>query len=123
MKRILVGDDDASLRIYFRRLLERLGYRVEEAENGTVSLDRLYREQFDGAVLDVSMGQGPTGLAILETLRKDGMDMPVIILSADLDEVEIAQRREKVAGLEKAEYIEKDKAAEQLQPAAKQLFG
>ena len=54
-RRILLVDDEASLRMLLRRYLERDGYLVVEAVDGADALQRLAEQPFDLAVIDVMM--------------------------------------------------------------------
>ncbi len=53
--RILIADDNGVSRKAARMLLEKLGYRVEVAENGQEVLDLFQRENYDLLLLDLSM--------------------------------------------------------------------
>ena len=53
--RILVVDDDKSIREYLRFLLEQAGYQVEEAEDGEVAVEKFMNATFDLVVTDISM--------------------------------------------------------------------
>jgi two-component system alkaline phosphatase synthesis response regulator PhoP len=88
--RILIVDDEAEIRGFIRRYLERDNYEVLEACNGREALERI--GQFDLALVDVLMPE-MDGFEFTRQLRKVS-NVPVLILSA-LDE-EIDQ----VAGLE-----------------------
>ncbi len=79
--KILLADDDARIRMVFRKRLEDKHYLVEEAENGQVAWEKLQSENFAGAILDMKM-PGLHGLEILSRLAAAGSQMPVIICSA-----------------------------------------
>ncbi len=80
---MLVVDDDPAIRELLRRMLEGDGYRVVEAENGRVALERLR----DGApgliVLDLMMPE-MDGFEFMEELRRqEGWSgIPVIVLTS-----------------------------------------
>ena len=121
-KRILIADDEQNIRSFYRRLLEKQGYIVEEAESGTLALQRVYGESFDGAVFDNNMG-GPTGLTILETLRKDERQTPVVICCAVSS---IEEENKLKLGIEKAgnaRYLPKPVDVSDLRKAVQELFG
>jgi two-component system cell cycle sensor histidine kinase/response regulator CckA len=84
---VLVIDDDATFRLTARRLLERLGLEVLEAEDGPTGLDLWSRQRESIAVvmLDLSM---PilTGRQVLQQLRDSGADVPVLICSGAADD-------------------------------------
>lgn len=86
---MLVVDDQAPVRRVVRRLLERSGYEVEEADDGRVALLRLAERAPDAVVLDVAM---PVldGWATLELIRERS-DVPVLMLTGRTAELERAR--------------------------------
>jgi len=55
MKRILIVDDAATMRMYFRNILEGAGYLVNEAVNGIEAMEKSLQEPFDLYIVDVNM--------------------------------------------------------------------
>jgi len=55
MLRILLAEDDASMRTYLARALERVGYRVVSVDNGAAALPLLEAEPFDLLLTDIVM--------------------------------------------------------------------
>jgi DNA-binding response OmpR family regulator len=84
--RILVVDDEDDIRGLLRRLLERAGYAVEEAENGRAALRSLFASTPDLVILDVNMPD-LDGWQTLERVR-DVSDVPVLMLTARGGELE-----------------------------------
>jgi signal transduction histidine kinase/DNA-binding response OmpR family regulator len=80
---VLVVDDDAGLRALVRRMLEREGYVVVEADNGRTALERM-RDHAPGAILLDLMMPEMDGFEFLEVLRGDGANraIPVIVITA-----------------------------------------
>jgi len=80
---VLIVDDDPDLRALLRRMLEREGYRVSEADNGRVALARV-REHTPGAILLDLMMPEMDGFEFLEALRRDeaGRAIPIIVITA-----------------------------------------
>jgi len=107
--RVLVVDDDAAIRRSLVRGLRLRGFTVTEADDGATALDTLGRTPPDILVLDISM-PGVDGIEVCRTLRADGSDLPVLVLSA-LDEV-----ADRVAGLQAGadDYLVKPFALEEL---------
>jgi two-component system, chemotaxis family, chemotaxis protein CheY len=68
-KTILVVDDAALVRVYYRSLLEGAGFRVEEALNGLEALEHLLGRTVDLLVVDINMPQ-MDGLTFLRALRE-----------------------------------------------------
>jgi CheY-like chemotaxis protein len=90
---ILVVDDDAELRQLVRRMLEREGYTVHEADNGCVALARA-REALPGVVvLDLMMPE-MDGFEFVHELRQHGAwrEVPIVVVTArDLSDEERAR--------------------------------
>ncbi|AOR79351.1 response regulator transcription factor [Novosphingobium sp. 11B] len=91
-KTILVVEDDPATADFLASGLEQEGYRVDRAADGPCGLERAQAGELDAIVLD-RMLPGIDGLTLLETLRAQGCDTPVIILSA------IGSTDERVRGL------------------------
>jgi two-component system chemotaxis response regulator CheY len=90
MKRILIVDDAATVRMYHRGILESSGYKVEEAWNGIEALEKSLESPFDLYMVDVNMPK-LDGYAFLRELRQqEGPQKPAIMISteaADRDEI------------------------------------
>jgi DNA-binding response OmpR family regulator len=85
--RILVVDDDESVRGLVRDVLEVEGHEVELAADGFSALRRLAACRPDAVVLDVMM-PGMDGYAVLSRIRSSEVDgdLPVIMLTAAADD-------------------------------------
>ena len=85
--RILVVDDDESIRGLVRDVLEAEGYDVDVAADGFAALRRLAACRPDAVVLDVMM-PGMDGYAVLSQIRSSEVDhdLPVIMLTAAADD-------------------------------------
>lgn len=81
MAKILVVDDEASIRMLYREEFEDEDYDVVEAEDGNGLLERIERESPDVIVLDIKMA-AYDGLDLLQEIRQKFQDLPVIISSA-----------------------------------------
>ena len=73
MTRILVIDDAQTLRLYYREVLSRAGYDVDEALNGIEGLEKALMAPYDLYIVDVNM-PGMDGLSMLRALRAE--DIP-----------------------------------------------
>jgi adenylate cyclase len=82
-KRILIVDDDAEHRRRLSRVLEGEGWRVTEAENGLVGLERLAESTPDLIVLDLMMPE-MDGFEFLSRLRSNDAlrHVPVVVITA-----------------------------------------
>jgi DNA-binding response OmpR family regulator len=78
--KILVVEDDAFTRMMIVKLLEGAHYRVLEAGDGATAVSLVKDEQPGVAIMDVTM-PNMGGLAALETIRKQGFNFPVLMLS------------------------------------------
>lgn len=94
MKKVLVAEDEESIREFIVINLTRSGYTVEQAENGLVALQKFHEDEsgFDVAILDIMMPE-LDGLAVCKELRKCSSDLGIIMLSAKTQELD------KVTGL------------------------
>jgi len=84
-RKVLLADDDDSHRQVIRALLSPLGFEVLGTGNSLEVQGLIERERPDLVLLDVSM-PGYTGWEILQQLRDDNHQMPVIMVSADANE-------------------------------------
>ncbi len=85
MKRILVVDDAATVRMYHRSVLESAGYEVDEAINGIEALERALQSSFDLFVVDVNMPK-LDGYGFLRELRgRDIPQVPAIMISTEAE--------------------------------------
>ena len=92
--RILVVEDEAKVAQALREGLEREKYEVVVAPTGEEGFFLVNAEEFDLVILDLML-PGRDGLQVLSTLRKRGLQTPVLILTAR-DAVE-----DRVLGLDK----------------------
>ena len=79
--RILVVDDEALIRLLYERELGSIGYDVTTAASGTEAVEKVAKDQFDLAVLDIEM-PGLDGLETLNRLRQAAPRMAVILNTA-----------------------------------------
>jgi DNA-binding response OmpR family regulator len=92
-RRVLVVEDDASIMLGLRINLEAEGYAVLAAEDGEKGLAIVRSVRPDLVILDVMLPK-LNGLQVLQTARREGLTMPIIVLSARTAEMD------KVTGLE-----------------------
>jgi len=91
-ERILLVEDDASIRETTLLGLEGAGFKVTTAADGREALDRFRRESFDLVVLDLMLPE-LDGFEVCREIRKTS-SVPIVILSARSDTVDV------VVGLE-----------------------
>ncbi|MBL8294599.1 MAG: response regulator transcription factor [Bryobacterales bacterium] len=79
--RILLVEDEPKLSAALQEGLQQEGYAVSVAKTGEEGFFLIYSEHFDLAVLDVML-PGRSGLEVLGRLRKNGIRIPVLLLTA-----------------------------------------
>ncbi len=83
MKRILIIDDAATVRMYHRGILEAAGYEVEEAINGLEALEKILVSPFDLYLVDVNMPKLDGYSFLRELRRQDIAQVPAIMVSTE----------------------------------------
>ncbi|HID97321.1 MAG TPA: sigma-54-dependent Fis family transcriptional regulator, partial [Thermodesulfobacteriaceae bacterium] len=79
--KILVVDDDESLREFLEIFLANEGYLIRSAANGEGALELLAREDVSLVISDVRM-PGIDGVALLKEIKTSYPDLPVILITA-----------------------------------------
>ena len=79
--KLLIVEDDATLRATLQRSLERRGMQVVPCDDGSRALVRWESSLPDAVLLDLSL-PGQDGLSVLAEARRRGLDTPVIIVTA-----------------------------------------
>lgn len=80
MQRILVIDDDASVRTTITTVLEQEGFEVFTAEDGRTGLEALDSTPFDVVIVDIFM-PGMDGLETITALHRHAPTVPIIAMS------------------------------------------
>ena len=80
MVKILIVDDESSIRDIIKEYFDFAEYQYEEAENGLQALEMMAQEKFDLVVLDIMMPE-LDGISVLKRIREQD-DTPVILLTA-----------------------------------------
>ncbi len=91
--RILLVEDDKDVGGFVAKGLREAGHVVEHADNGRDGLFLAASENFDAIILDRMLPGGVDGLRLLETLRTQNNQTPVLFLSA------LAQVDDRIRGL------------------------
>ncbi len=90
MKRILIVDDAATVRLYHRTILEPAGYAVDEAVNGLEALEKVHATQYQLLLVDVNMPK-LDGYRFLRELRSQvGLHQPPAVMIST--EAELSDR-------------------------------
>jgi two-component system nitrogen regulation response regulator GlnG len=82
IKRILVADDEESIRWVLSKALSKQGYQVDLANNGQQALEMIRQKGYDLAVLDIKM-PGMSGLDLLTRLQEESPATLVVIMTAE----------------------------------------
>ncbi|MEP0368538.1 MAG: response regulator transcription factor [Cyclobacteriaceae bacterium] len=93
MLNILVVEDEPAMQMGLRDNLQFEGFEVATADDGEAALEKLHHENFDLILLDVMIPK-VSGFDVCKTIRKEGIETPVIFLTAKGEEID------KVLGLE-----------------------
>ena len=81
MKKILIVDDEEVIRMLYGEELEEEGYEVITAGSGHGLMEMIERDKPDLVILDIKMAEHD-GLDLLQEIRKDFYNIPVILCSA-----------------------------------------
>jgi DNA-binding response OmpR family regulator len=88
---ILLVDDDGPLRDMLSRSFEREGHHVTAVADGDAALKAAADQPFDVVLLDVALGEGPTGHDVARLLRRRRDVVPIIMLTALDSEADAVQ--------------------------------
>ena len=93
MNKILVVEDEPNMRVGLKDNLEYESYEVELAEDGEQGLQLMINNTYDLVLLDVMLPK-ISGFDVCKLARKEGVEVPIIFLTAKGEEID------KVLGLE-----------------------
>lgn len=120
--KILVVEDEVTVRRVIRQYLEREGYKVIETDNGGKALTLLHEEEPDLLILDIML-PGIDGYSITRALRRpidesNVQNIPIIMLTARSDEAD------RIAGFEVGtdDYVTKPFSPRELMMRVKALL-
>jgi CheY-like chemotaxis protein len=78
--RVLVVDDEEAIRVFLCEVLALWGCRADGAASGAEAIARVGTEEYDLVLTDYAM-PGPTGLEVIETVRRRRPAVPAIMLT------------------------------------------
>lgn len=81
MARLLVVDDESSIRLLYSQELADEGYEVVTAATATEAVERIRESEFDLIVLDIKL-KNESGLDLLQKVVKERHNLPVILCTA-----------------------------------------
>ncbi len=79
--RILVVEDDKKIASFVKKGMEAAGFAVDHAPDGEEGLHLALTESYDAAIIDLMLPK-LDGLTLIENIRKERINTPIIILSA-----------------------------------------
>jgi len=82
--KILLLEDDYLYKISIKEFLEELDFVVDDFENGDFALDAIFENSYDLLLLDIRV-PGMDGFSLVEYVRKEKLDVPIIILTSLTD--------------------------------------
>jgi two-component system chemotaxis response regulator CheY len=83
--RVLVVDDSSLVRLYYRDVLKKSGFDVDQAMNGLEAMERVLAQPFDLLIVDVNMPK-MDGFSFLRELRRSKSEaaaLPALIISTE----------------------------------------
>jgi two-component system response regulator PhoP len=83
-KRLLLIEDETRLRDQLLEILQRHGYETDSCTDGLQGLNVAQKNDYDIAVIDLGLPKVP-GIEIIQKIREDGRQYPIIILTARSD--------------------------------------
>uniref|UniRef100_UPI0040478D8D response regulator transcription factor n=1 Tax=Aliarcobacter sp. TaxID=2321116 RepID=UPI0040478D8D len=84
MMKILLLEDDYLYKVSIKEFLEELDFVVDDFENGDDALDAVFENSYDLLLLDIRV-PGMDGFSLVEYIRKEGLNVPIIILTSLTD--------------------------------------
>jgi DNA-binding NtrC family response regulator len=110
--RLLVVDDEASVLVTYRLILERHGYDVVACATSREALDTLANQVFDGILCDFSLEDQHTGFEVIRAARERDSRVPAALLTgyASKETADEAARRQigiMFKPIEISEFLEK----------------
>ncbi len=107
--KILLIDDEKSIRDSLRGILEDEGFEVKEAESGESAIEIMRKERFDAILLDVWL-PGMDGIEVLKNIREREDNCPVIMISGHAN-IETAVKATKIGAYD---FLEKPLSSERV---------
>jgi CheY-like chemotaxis protein len=117
MPTVLIIDDATFARRMLRKYLQIDGYEILEAANGKEGLDMVRRYKPSCIITDLLMPD-VSGFELLKTLQQDGLKIPAIIISADIQDSSRQQGME----LGAVRFLNKPAKEDEVRDAVRQIF-
>ena len=88
--RILIVDDERNVRGLLRKILEEKGYNVSAVATGEEALEEIKKGDFKLITVDIKL-PGISGIEFIKRVRTQGLDTPILIISALTNAVPIVE--------------------------------
>ncbi|OPX19401.1 MAG: two-component system response regulator [Desulfobacca sp. 4484_104] len=112
MKKILVADDEMSIRLLYSEELKDEGYEVLTAADGREALDIVEKNPLDLVILDIKMPE-MSGIEVLRQIKEKNPNLPVLLSSA------YSEYKQDFGTWASEEYLVKSSDLEDLKAAVK----
>jgi CheY-like chemotaxis protein len=117
MSRVLITDDSLLQRKTLSAIVQDEGYEIDTASNGREALDKIKNKLPDCLLLDMLMPE-IDGIQVLETLQSHDIKLPIIVLTADVQDWLKARCLE----LGATKFLNKPVKQEQLRKALQEIL-
>lgn len=81
-QKVLVVDDEPHIRMLYQEELEAAGYQVAVSDGNDEIVPLIAAEKPDVVVLDIKLGPDRSGLDLLQDIRREDQEIPVILCTA-----------------------------------------
>lgn len=117
MAKILIIDDANFTRTFLKRMVVKFGHEVIEATNGREGIEKVFSDKPDIVLIDMLMPE-MDGVELLTLMRETHEDVPVIVVSANIQET----MKEQCIGLGVSMFFGKPPNKEKLQEAIEKIL-
>jgi len=91
VSKILLVEDDVSMQFLYKRWLS--DFFLESCQNEKEAQDAITQQHYDLVILDIDLGEGATGLELLDEMAKNHPSLKVLVISFYLNQFRILQRK------------------------------
>ncbi len=81
MVKLILIEDDADVRNYFKSVVNRMGYELDLADNGSDGMKLVESVKADVIMTDLSMPGEPNGMALVRKIREICPETPLVVIS------------------------------------------
>lgn len=121
-KKVLIVDDEYSVRLAFRTVLEKLGYEVNEASFAEEAINKAKEKSYDLIYMDLVIPRELNGVETFKRIREFDKKVPVCMITAYFDKMAEVEKEAVLAGME-YQVLYKPIWKEEIIKATKNLIG